>query len=79
MADPLALDDAGVRRYKALAYDAFGKAREHRARGDLNSADEATRFGAAYRETARVRTTRGTPNGRTTWRYGDISSDRKLP
>lgn len=77
--DPLSLDASGVARHKALAFDAFQKAREHRGRGDLNSADEAIRLGASYRETARVKTTRGAPNGRTTWRYGDISNDRKLP
>lgn len=75
--DPLALDASAVRRYKDMAFEAFHAARTHRERGDLNSADEASRFGAAYRETARAGTTRGA--ARTTWRYGDTPTTRVLP
>lgn len=73
-------------QFKGLARNAFEHAREHRLAGDLNSADEAMRFGAQYRELALYGTR---PNGgsanpdfmsrKTTHRRGDMPSNRVLP
>lgn len=74
---PFALDDEGVARYKQMSRDAFAQARAHRMAGNLNAADEAMRYGAAYRETARLRDSRGAGGSRR--RYGDMPRTRVLP